>query len=118
VAFYRLLVRRHGGATGFLLGVHSLYRCLRDGYPYFGLLATLILLVESCLFEHPHPSSAAYCEPLPANHRQHGKKEDHWERAERSCQSERLPEGYTSRHKEMRSHSTLPLLYDPDDLGV
>jgi hypothetical protein len=32
LAFYKLLVRRYGGATGFLLRVYSAYRCLRYSY--------------------------------------------------------------------------------------
>jgi len=31
-SIFGLLVRRYGGATGFLLRVHSAYRCLRYSY--------------------------------------------------------------------------------------
>jgi hypothetical protein len=44
--FYRLLVRRHGGTTWFLLRVHGPYRCLRDGY-YISICG-LRLLCLSC----------------------------------------------------------------------
>src|SRR4051794_776062 len=41
----------------------------------------------------PSPSSATSCEPLPAYQHRHGKKENHWEQAERSCYSEWLLKG-------------------------
>jgi hypothetical protein len=68
VAFYRLLVRRHGEATGFLLRVHGPYRYLRDGYPYFGLPAALDFTcrVLSLRASSPFVRRATSCEPPPA----------------------------------------------------
>jgi hypothetical protein len=43
VAFLRLLLCCHGGATSFLLGVYGPYRCVRDGLSYLGLPATLVV---------------------------------------------------------------------------
>jgi hypothetical protein len=53
LAFYKLLVRRYGGATGFLLRVYSAYRCLR--YSYCLWPCRLCLFYSPCTIYLSHP---------------------------------------------------------------
>jgi hypothetical protein len=71
LAFYKLLVRRDGGATGFLLRVYSAYRCLRYSLSSLALPAMLVLLAVYYLFIHP--LFLHHFLPTPAM----AKKEDH-----------------------------------------
>jgi hypothetical protein len=71
LAFYKLLVRRYGGATGFLLRVYSVYRCLRYSYRLWPCRLCLFLLA---VYYPIYPPSLL--PPLPP-HARHDKKEDH-----------------------------------------
>jgi hypothetical protein len=59
-----LLVRRYGGATGFLLRVYSVYRCLRYSYRLWP--CRLCLFYSPCTIYLSTLSSSATSSPRPA----------------------------------------------------